>query len=72
MALDRTDNEPSKSKIMCNFIEAYPGDQSQVIAMALEEAGSRKWFDEVDDELIYSQISSPEFRLYEQIILCEA
>ena len=27
------------------------------------------WFDEIDEDEIYRQLASPEFRLYEEIIL---
>lgn len=54
---------------MYNFIEDYPGAKSQIFALAKAEADRRTWCDEVDDELIYKQISSPEFNLYMEMIL---
>ncbi len=54
---------------MCNFIQDYLDNPSQAISAALAEADSLEWLDNVDDDIICSQISSPEFRLYENIIL---
>ena len=52
---------------MRNFIEDYLVDQSQAIATA--QKTSMKWTEELDEEIIYSQIASPQFRLYEEIVL---
>ena len=54
---------------MCNFIEDYLGNPSQAIINARLDVESRFGGLEYDDEHIYSQISSPEFRLYEEIAL---
>ena len=55
-----------KIKAMCTFIEDYLKDPSDAIGKAMVEQKER--LVDVDDELIYSQISSPEFRLYEEIV----
>ena len=51
---------------MCTFIEDYLNSPSAAIAKAMNE--QKKRLADVDDELIYSQIASPEFRLYEEIV----
>ena len=52
---------------MKTFIEDYLANPSAAIAKAADSM-SGKWYDNIDDDLIYSQIASPEFRLYENII----
>lgn len=56
---------------MNNFIENYPGSKSQTLSAAKAEADNRRWFDEVDEDTIYSQLASPEFALYMEMIFCE-
>lgn len=56
---------------MYNFIEDYPGDKSRALALAKAEADKRMWCDDVDDELIYSQLLSPEFNLYMEMIFAD-
>ena len=53
---------------MSTFIEDYPGAKSRTLAAAKEEADNRQWFDQVDEEEIYRQMSSPEYRLYLEIV----
>lgn len=54
-------------KVMSNFIEDYLVNPSFAVA----EAKSRpmSWAEEVDEEMIYSQIASPQFRLYESVVM---
>ena len=52
---------------MRTFIEDYLNSPSDAIGKAMAEQKSR--LNDVDDELIYSQLAPPEFRLYEDIIL---
>jgi hypothetical protein len=54
---------------MCTFIEDYLSNPSQAIINARPGVESRFSDFEYDNEHIYSQISSPEFRLYEEIAL---
>lgn len=54
---------------MCSFIEDYLSDPSAAIAMAQKRADSKSCFDEIDDRMIYRELASPEFRLYEEIIM---
>lgn len=49
---------------MYDFIENYPADKMQAIAAAKNMADSRRWFDTIDEDVIYSQIASAEFTLY--------
>lgn len=51
---------------MMNFIESYLQNPSEAISAA-QKAVNGNWFDTIDDELIYQQLSSPEFRLYEEM-----
>lgn len=52
---------------MKSFIEDYLHNPSAAIAKAADSM-TGKWYENIDDDLIYAQISSPEFRLYEEII----
>ena len=51
---------------MCTFIEDYLNSPSAAIARAMNEQKNR--FNDIDEEQIYQQLASPEFRLYEEII----
>lgn len=68
----RTINKSNRqiSSVMNNFIEEYLSNHAQAVASAVAEADSRRWYDEVEQEMIDRQIASPEFRLYEEMILC--
>ena len=50
---------------MKTFIEDYLLDPSQAIANARR---IDSWADAIDDNIIYEQLASPEFRLYEEIV----
>ena len=55
---------------MCNnFIEEYLLNPSQAVANARMSAEERFGGLSCPDDDIYSQLSSPEYRLYEQITL---
>ena len=56
---------------MRNFIEGYHSDPAQAVSSARIEADQRFGYDEFDDEMIYKEISMPEFRLYEEIIMAD-
>mgnify|MGYP006394622585 CR=1 FL=1 len=56
---------------MRNFIEGYLADPAQAISEARLGARQRFWYDEFDDEMIYNEIASPEFHLYEEIIMAD-
>ena len=52
---------------MCTFIEDYLNSPSAAIARAMNEQQNR--YNDIDENMIYQQLASPEFRLYEEIIL---
>ena len=54
---------------MCTFIEDYLKDPSKAVAAARMIADERFGVINGLDDEIYSQLSSPEFRLYEQITI---
>lgn len=56
---------------MKSFIEDYLDNPSQAIADARLSADTDAWYDNIDDDMIYSQIASPEFRLYEAMVLSQ-
>lgn len=53
---------------MRSFIEDYLQDPTQAIANARESLAAPSWYDSIDEDMIYAQIASPEFRLYEEMI----
>ena len=55
--------------IMKSFIEDYLQDPGQAIADAVSASKSLGWSDNIDEDLIYAQIASGEFRLYEDIVI---
>ena len=57
--------------IMKSFIEDYLADPTQAVADARRSADTDTWYDNIDEELIYSQIASPEFHLYEAMVLSQ-
>lgn len=54
---------------MKSFIEEYLQNPAQAIAEARQTATTDNWYDNIDEEMIYAQIASPEFRLYEAMVL---
>lgn len=54
---------------MRTFIEQYLNNSSAAITFA-DKSGD--WMDSVDEDMIYSQLATPEFRLYEEIVFCGA
>ena len=55
--------------VMYNFIDDYLYNPSIAVASAAESCRNQKWYDNVDEENIYKEISTAEYRLYEVIIL---
>ena len=53
---------------MKSFIEDYLDNPTTAIAKAAESL-TGKWYDNVEEEQIYAQISTPQYRLYETIVL---
>lgn len=68
MALDKIINAQT-TIIMKSFIEDYFLNPTQAIANARQSADTESWYDNIDEDMIYTQIASPEFRLYEAMIL---
>ena len=56
---------------MSNFIEDYLQNPSQAISSARERADRRFKFDSLDQQMIYKEIASPEFHLYEAIVMSD-
>lgn len=52
---------------MDSFIDEYLRNPANAVAMARESAGRKSW--NIDDDQIYKELASPEFRLYEEMIL---
>lgn len=53
---------------MRNFIEDYLNDPSGAISAAVNESSFVNFGKDFDEDSIYEQISSGEFRLYEEIL----
>ena len=56
---------------MGTFIEEYLKDPSLAISSALEQLTETNRFEQVDDDAIYNELATGEFKLYEEIILSE-
>ena len=54
---------------MRNFIEDYLMNPTAAIASATEETSACEWMNTISEDTIYSQISSPEFRLLSTYLL---
>lgn len=57
---------------MRTFIEDYLSDPSKAIENARERASIRFANETFDEERIYEEISSPEFRLYEEVVMSDS
>ena len=53
---------------MRSFIEDYLLDPTQAIANAQQSVQTGSWSDNIDEDMIYAQLGSPEFRLYEAMV----
>lgn len=56
---------------MRTFIEDYLLDPTQAIADARNSVQDASLRDNIDEDLIYAELASPEFRLYEAIIFSQ-
>lgn len=56
---------------MGTFIEEYLKDPSLAISSALKQLTETNRFEQVDDDAIYNELATGEFRLYEEIILSQ-
>lgn len=61
-------NNAKTTILMKSFIENYLLDPSQAIADARQMSQTDSWSENIDEDQIYSQIASGEFRLYEEMI----
>lgn len=52
---------------MRNFIEDFLSDPSKAVSDARLDLCSKPWYGQFDDDEIYKEMASPEFRLYEEI-----
>lgn len=59
---------PKTTIVMKNFIEDYFQNPAQAIANARQTADAETWYDNIDEDMIYAQIASGEFKLYEAMI----
>lgn len=66
--LAQANYEFPKTILMNSFFEAYLNNPSEAIAEARKSAAAKSWCDDIDEDMIYAQLGSPEFRLYEQLI----
>ena len=53
---------------MGTFIEEYLQDPSRAISSALQQLTKTNRFEQIDDESIYNELATGQFRLYEEII----
>ena len=63
-------NNAKTTILMKSFIEDYLQDPSKAIAEA-RMSTELSWYDNIDEDMIYAELSSPEFRLYEAIIFSQ-
>jgi hypothetical protein len=56
---------------MGTFVEEYLKDPTMAISSALSQIEKTNRFEQVDDDSIYNELATGEFRLYEEIILSE-
>ncbi len=56
---------------MRTFLYDYLQNPSQAISDTCQRARYKFLDEDFDDDKIYAELSSPEFRLYEEMIFCE-
>lgn len=56
---------------MCTFIEDYLDIPAKAISAARERTCRKFWYDVFDEEQIYKELASPEFHLYEAMVMTE-
>ena len=54
--------------LMRSFIEDYLQDPTMAVANARQTSDNDSRYDNIDEEMIYAQIASGEYRLYEAMI----
>lgn len=53
---------------MRNFIEDYLQNPAIAVEDGSAAINRKSWLEHIDDEMVWQQIASPEFKLYEEII----
>lgn len=57
---------------MRTFIEKYPQSSMDAVNFASASMSSSDWMDSIDEDMVYRQLATPEFRLYEEIVFSGA
>lgn len=55
---------------MRTFIDTYLADPLKAVDEARQRLDTEAWIDDFDEDRIYEEIASPEFHLYEEVIMC--
>ena len=53
---------------MSTFIEDYLNNPNSALAAALERSKSLSWASEIDEEMVYDDLASGQFRLYDAMV----
>lgn len=56
---------------MGTFIEDYLQNPAGAISSALDQLNRTNRLEQIDDEVIYAQLSTGQFRLYEEMVLSQ-
>lgn len=56
---------------MGTFIEDYLQNPAEAISSALDRLNKTDKFEQIDDDIIYAQLGTGQFRLYEEMVLSQ-
>lgn len=56
---------------MGTFIEDYLQNPAGAISSALDQLNRTDKFEQIDDDIIYAQLNTGQFRLYEEMVLSQ-
>lgn len=56
---------------MGTFIEDYLQNPAEAISSALDRLNKTNKFEQIDDDIIYAQLGTGQFRLYEEMVLSQ-
>ena len=56
---------------MGTFIEDYLQNPTEAISSALDRLNKTIKFEQIDDDIIYAQLNTGQFRLYEEMVLSQ-
>ena len=56
---------------MKTFIEDYLQNPTEAISSALDRLNKTNKFEQIDDDIIYAQLNTGQFRLYEEMVLSQ-